>query len=66
MPLLLLRMAGGETIAPMVGRFQGSLVMLRHWSEVFVMDDTASVAGPAHPGAGAAAPLLEVAGATGR
>jgi carbamoyl-phosphate synthase large subunit len=36
MPLLLLKMALGESVAPMLGKFQGDLVMLRHWAEVFV------------------------------
>jgi carbamoyl-phosphate synthase large subunit len=36
MPLLILKMLAGERIAPMVGQFQNELVMLRHWTEVFL------------------------------
>lgn len=39
MPLLLLKMALGEGVPPMVGQFQDGLVMLRHWAECFVSSE---------------------------
>jgi carbamoyl-phosphate synthase large subunit len=35
MPLLILKMLRGETVAPMLGQFRSDLVMLRHWAEIF-------------------------------
>jgi len=35
-PLLLVRMAQGEHVAPMLGEFREGLVMLRYWREVFI------------------------------
>jgi carbamoyl-phosphate synthase large subunit len=35
MPLLILKMLRGETIAPILGQFRNDLVMLRHWAEIF-------------------------------
>lgn len=40
MPLLLLKMLRGETLVPRVGEFRDNLVMLRHWAEVFVAEDS--------------------------
>ena len=35
-PLLLVRMARGERVAPMIGEFQDGLTMLRYWRELFL------------------------------
>lgn len=39
MPLLLLKMLRGERVSPMIGQFRSGLVMLRHWTEIFVPDE---------------------------
>jgi carbamoyl-phosphate synthase large subunit len=43
MPLLLLKMALGETVPPMLGQFKDGLVMLRHWAECFVPSEELSL-----------------------
>jgi carbamoyl-phosphate synthase large subunit len=66
MPLLLLKMLRGDTRAgapPSVGAFRSNLVMLRHWAEVFVAEDSLGDKPPYRAEMSVMAPVPELSGA---